>query len=157
MKNKLLLALTIVVGILIVVAIVKNFIKKDLKKNDPMAYDLTYGKSSNSETKAIPIKPEVKPDSTDYWRAESYIDYQQLFRDLYYFKDKETGTIFTSYRDRGWGDFHKAQYKFDYKKTGDLIILNYAGRTEYWVFFNINTLVDEGRGLKLKRVDKKVE
>jgi hypothetical protein len=152
MKNKLLLVSAIVVGILIIGVILKNFIKNDLKKNDPLAYDLTYGTSSNSET-----KPEVKLDSTDYWRAESYIDYQQLFRDLYYFKDKETGNIFTSYRDIGWGDFHKAQYEFDYKKTGDLIILNYAGRTEYWVFFNINTLVDEGRGLKLRRVDKKVE
>ena len=150
MKNKLLLVSAIVVGILIIGVIVKNFIKKDLKKNDPMAYDLTYGKSSTSETKVVSIKPEVKPDSTNYWRAANFPG-NLMFR----IDTLGEGVLFAG----KFGEPMKEFCPINWKKTGELVVLTYfyegANITEWLTYYNINTLITIKGDMKLVRVQKK--
>ncbi len=152
MKNKLSFALTIVAGLLIVVVIVKNFIKKDLKKNDPMAYDLTYGKSSNSETKNIPIKPEVKPDSTNYWRATNFPPgIIVMFRT----DTLGEGSLFMG----APGEKTKEVCPINWKKTGELVLISYSyeglSETQVFTYYNNNTLITIKGDMKLVRVQKK--
>jgi hypothetical protein len=149
MKNKLLLVSAIVVGILIIGVIVKNFIKKDLKKNDPMAYDLTYGKSTNSETKVVSI-PEVKPDSTNYWKAVNV-----PLNIVYRIDNDGEGILFVS----KFGEPLERVAVLNWKGVGDLTLLNYTidnqNFNETLIAFNKNTYINAEGNLKLVRVQKK--
>jgi hypothetical protein len=152
MKNKLLLTLTIVVGILIVVVIVKSYIKRDIKKNYPIAYDLIYGTSSNSETKGVTIKAEVKPDSTDYWRANNFPPgIIVMFRT----DTLGEGALFMG----APGEKTKEVCPINWKKTGELVLISYSyegiSETQVFTYYNVNTLITIKGDMKLVRVQKK--
>lgn len=122
-----------------------------------MAYNPTCGISSKTETKVVPVKPEVKHDSTNYWRADNKIKYDRP-SDLYYFKDLTSGILYTYQGDDN--GVHKVQFEFDFKRMGDLMLISYNGQTESWIVFNENTLVASSfyqRNDKLRRIGKKVE
>jgi len=156
MKNKLLLVLSIIVGLLVIGVILKKNTGTKLNMFDQKKHSQAWIDSTTNainikvENEMKGIRKEVKTDSINYWRIEN-----SLFPTIYRF-DKDTGTIFTTVRDAKWNE-RKVQYRFDYKKTGDLIMLNYvwglSTKTEYWTIFNENTLVNTVENQKLKRIN----
>lgn len=136
----------LIVGGVLILGLGIKFLAKSI---DPVASNIVDDVIAGKKIKQKEVATYV-PDSSNYWRADNAREYKTP--DVYYFKDSTSGVIYT----HTGNDFKSVRkFNFDYKITGDLMMLNFNGITEYWVIFNKNTMVSDrylSRNDKLRRI-----